>query len=78
VAEPDCFKTFGWLGAVASVSTAQRGAPFPVASQTQPDGALPTLSISKLTVCENAHDANEKEPTTINNAPSRISCLFVK
>ena len=38
---PDCFRTLGALGAPASASTAQRGAPPPVLPHTHPAGTAP-------------------------------------
>src|SRR5689334_4345368 len=50
VALPDCLRTFGLLGAEESASTAQCGEPRPVVPHTQPAGADPAVSASKLIV----------------------------
>src|SRR5438552_4439658 len=48
VAWPDCFKTFGWLGAVASFSTVHLASPVPVFVAVHPGGGAPTVRLSKL------------------------------
>src|SRR5215471_4561820 len=50
VAVPDCFKTFGPLGAVGSRSMVHFGLPVPVLVAVQPGGAAPVGRLSKLTV----------------------------
>src|SRR5215831_13311173 len=50
VALPDCFRTFGGLGAVSSFSTVHFASPEPVLVAVQPGGGAPVLRSSKLTV----------------------------
>src|SRR5215216_328631 len=50
VAWPDCFKTFGLLGAESSFSTAHFAAPLPVCVAVQPVGAASVFMSSKFTV----------------------------
>src|SRR6266436_9757272 len=50
VAWPDCFNTFGLLGAEASFSTDHFAVPLPVCVAVQPAGAAPGFISSKLTV----------------------------
>src|SRR6185503_17872159 len=54
VPRPDCFRTLGALGAVASRSTDQRGAPVPVTPAFQPSGSAPAADESKLTTLRRA------------------------
>src|SRR5437899_11240892 len=54
VPAPDCFSTFGGLGAVGSFSTAHFGAPRPVTPAVQPPGSEPTASWSKVIVSATA------------------------
>src|SRR5436190_23961530 len=49
VATPDCFRTFGLLGAVSSFSIVHFASPLPVLVAVQPAGAWPTVPASKLT-----------------------------
>src|SRR5262245_24918728 len=49
VPAPDCLRTLGALGAVASAATAQRGEPLPVTPAAQPGGSSPGVMESKLT-----------------------------
>src|SRR5437588_6412901 len=50
VACPDCFNTFGLLGAEASFSTDHFAVPLPVCVAVQPAGAAPDFISSKLIV----------------------------
>src|SRR5258708_712164 len=50
VGSPDCFNTFGLLGAESSATTSHLGSPLPVLVAFQPGGGAPVLSSSKLTV----------------------------
>src|SRR6266550_5381825 len=50
VAWPDCFNTFGLLGAEASFSTDHFAVPLPVCVAVQPGGGGPDFISSKLTV----------------------------
>src|SRR5437899_9235267 len=50
VAWPDCFNTFGLLGAEASFSTDHFAVPLPVCVAVQPGGGIPAFMSSKLTV----------------------------
>src|SRR6266446_3198194 len=50
VAWPDCFNTFGWLGAEASFSTDHFAVPLPVCVAVQPGGGTPAFMSSKFTV----------------------------
>ena len=50
VAWPDCFNTFGLLGAASSFSIAHFAEPLPVCVAVQPAGAAPAFISSKLTV----------------------------
>src|SRR5215216_5065868 len=54
VAWPDCFNTFGLLGAVSSATTAHRAWPEPVWVAIQPVGAFPVSALSKFTVSAGA------------------------
>src|SRR5438132_7697427 len=49
VARPDCFSTFGGLGAVLSASTVHFASPVPVFVAVQPGGGAPAFRLSKLT-----------------------------
>src|SRR4029077_10620058 len=51
---PDCFKTFGLLGAEASASTFQIGKPFPVTPHVQPWGISPGFASSKFSEAASA------------------------
>src|SRR5438034_2294919 len=53
VARPDCFRTFGLLGAVSSFSTVHFGSPVPVFVAVHPGGGSPILRLSKLTASAN-------------------------
>src|SRR5947207_12735845 len=55
VASPDCFNTFGWLGAESSFSTLHFAEPLPVCVAVHPGGAAPVLRLSKFTVSANAY-----------------------
>src|SRR5260370_12331187 len=50
VAWPDCFNTFGLLGAESSFSIAHLAVPLPVCVALQPGGGAPVFMSSKLTV----------------------------
>src|SRR5438128_9016213 len=50
VAWPDCFNTFGLLGAESSFSTDHFALPLPVCVAVQPAGAAPDFISSKLIV----------------------------
>src|SRR5439155_10841200 len=50
VGRPDCFKTFGLLGAESSFSTAHFAVPLPVCVAVQPGGGAPAFISSKFTV----------------------------
>src|SRR6266700_1327135 len=54
VASPDCFKTFGLLGAESSATTAHLAAPFPVLVAVHPGGGAPVFKSSKFTLSESA------------------------
>src|SRR4029079_4186457 len=45
---PDCFKTFGLLGADASASTFQNGEPVPVTPHIQSAGSVPGATVSNF------------------------------
>src|SRR5206468_9543347 len=49
VATPDCFRTFGLLGAESSVSIVHLALPLPVLVAVQPAGGWPCGALSKLT-----------------------------
>src|SRR5437667_11719606 len=49
VATPDCFRTFGLLGAVSSFSIVHLALPLPVFVAVQPAGAWPVGALSKET-----------------------------
>src|SRR5712692_3788651 len=51
---PDCWRTFGLLGADESCRTAHFGLPFPVTPCCHALGSAPGLSLSKLMVSANA------------------------
>ncbi len=55
VAAPDCFNTFGLLGADSSFSTDHFAEPLPVCVAVQPAGAVPVFISSKLTVSAEAN-----------------------
>src|SRR5213594_3572656 len=70
VAWPDCFSTFGLLGAVLSASIVHFASPLPVLVAVQPGGGAPTLRLSKLTESAAAR-------TAINAATPRLaSAMF--
>src|SRR6266852_4106839 len=50
VASPDCFNTFGLLGAESSFSMDHFAEPLPVCVAIHPGGAAPVLKLSKVTV----------------------------
>src|SRR6267143_6312125 len=50
VASPDCFNSFGWLGAESSFSTLHFAEPLPVCVAVHPGGTAPVLKLSKVTV----------------------------
>src|SRR5436190_19455136 len=50
VAWPDCFSTFGLLGAESSFSTDHFAEPLPVCIAVHPGGALPACRLSKFTL----------------------------
>src|SRR5712691_8904059 len=50
VASPDCFNTFGLLGADSSFSIAHFAVPLPVCVAVQPGSGPPVFKSSKLTV----------------------------
>src|SRR5438876_6392671 len=50
VPTPDCFNTFGLLGAELSCSMLHFALPLPVTALFQPRGSAPALASSKLTV----------------------------
>src|SRR5215831_6678514 len=54
VAWPDCFRTFGLLGAVSSFSTVHFSWPVPVLVAVHPGGGAPVLRLSKFTVSASA------------------------
>jgi len=54
VPAPDCFKTFGLLGADISASTFQTGEPFPVIPHVQSSGSVPSVTASKFSTAANA------------------------
>src|SRR5205823_724137 len=54
VASPDCFRTFGLLGAESSATTSHLGSPSPVLVAVQPGGGAPVWRSSKLTVSASA------------------------
>src|SRR5919201_2800125 len=51
---PDCWRTFGLLGAVGSARTSHFGLPLPVTPCSHPAGNAPGGSASKLMVCATA------------------------
>src|ERR1035437_8379269 len=57
-ASPDCFSTFGLLGAESSCSTLQLAAPVPVRVPVQWGGSLPGLALSKPTVSASTDGVN--------------------
>src|SRR5206468_10097297 len=57
VASPDCFSTFGLLGAVASFSIVHFASPLPVLVAVHPAGGSPIFASSKLTVSASADPA---------------------
>jgi hypothetical protein len=65
VATPDCFNTFGLLGALSSFSIVHFGLPVPVLVAVQPAGALPTAALSKFTVSPCAATANAVMMNTV-------------
>src|SRR6266436_5053452 len=50
VAWPDCFNTFGLLGAASSFSIAHLAVPLPVCVAVQAEGGAPVFMSSKFTV----------------------------
>jgi hypothetical protein len=70
---PDCFKTFGLLGADASASTFQTGEPFPVTPHLQPSGVSPGVAWSKFSDAANA--AVAANVTAIDRANGKNLCL---
>src|SRR5439155_1900845 len=54
VTSPDCFRTLGLLGAVASAATAHLASPLPFGVADQPGGGAPVLRSSKLIVSASA------------------------
>src|SRR5439155_7493747 len=68
VATPDCFSTFGLLGAVSSFSMVHFALPLPVLVAVQPAGALPMPELSKLAVSGAAATAN----TVVMNTATSI------
>src|SRR3954466_11849966 len=68
---PDCWSTFGALGADASCRTAQRGVPLPVTPCSQAAGSVPGVSVSKLSVCA------IEEPAT-SNPPIATIVFFIR
>src|SRR5437016_7640226 len=58
VAWPDCFSTFGLLGAVLSASIVHFASPLPVLVAVQPGGGAPVLRLSKLTESAAANAAS--------------------
>src|SRR5215470_13363165 len=51
---PDCFRTFGLLGADASALTAHFGEPCPVTPQVQSAGGVPSWALSNVSISANA------------------------
>src|SRR4029077_14392037 len=66
---PDCFKTFGLLGADASASTFPIGEPFPVTPHVQPSGISPGFTSSKFS--EAASAAVAANVTAIDRASGK-------
>src|SRR5207253_5423304 len=64
VATPDCFRTFGLLGAVSSFSIVHLALPFPVFVAVQPAGAWPVGALSKETVSFGAAATKTAEVNT--------------
>jgi hypothetical protein len=71
VATPDCFNTFGLLGAESSFSTDHFAEPLPVCVAVQPGGAAPVLKLSKFTV-----SADDDAATTVL-ASDAMSSVFI-
>src|SRR6266487_6341415 len=65
VATPDCFRTFGLLGAVSSFSIVHFALPLPVWVAVQPAGAWPTAALSKLAESATAIIASVLATTSI-------------
>src|SRR5258705_9431945 len=60
VAVPDCFSTFGLLGAVGSATTVHFACPLPVWLAVHPPGGLPGSAVSNVTVSDAARDTAAK------------------
>src|SRR6266567_6793993 len=76
VASPDCFKTFGLLGAESSATTSHLASPLPVLVAVQPGGSAPLLRSSKLIVSAPAMLAARVLITTMVRVVF-ISFLFI-
>src|SRR5436309_4586779 len=77
VASPDCFRTFGLLGAVSSFSIVHFAAPLPVFVAIQPGGAAPSVTSSKLIVSASAvADRRDVERVRVVNAFIVMSYRF--
>src|SRR5438477_3889898 len=70
VASPDCFSTFGLLGAVSSFSIVHFASPLPVLVAVQPGGGWPSGALSKLT--ESATATTAMAPATTSVATARV------
>src|SRR5436309_5970309 len=70
VATPDCFRTFGLLGAVSSFSIVHFALPLPVFVAVQPASAWPAGTLSKLT--ESATAAMASVPATTSVATANV------
>src|SRR5437016_14032128 len=71
VAWPDCLRTFGLLGAVASASTVHFGRPLPVIVKVQPWGGVPAAALSKFRVSAMAF------PSTNNASNTAARSTFI-
>src|ERR1039458_8085986 len=74
VPSPDCFSTFGLLGAESSRSTLHLAAPVPVSVPVQWGGSLPGLALSNPTVSASTDSVNPPPAITSTIDSSIIKC----
>src|SRR5437773_8819946 len=75
VASPDCFSTFGLLGAVSSFWIVHFASPLPVFVAVQPGGAAPGVASSKLMVCACAVTASRPVVNAIFIRVFMLECM---
>src|ERR1035437_7912045 len=74
VPSPDCFSTFGLLGAESSRSTLHLASPVPVSVPVQWGGSLPGLALSKPTVSASTDSVNPPPAITSTVDSYIIKC----